>query len=354
MSYSDLCEGIILEKDLKISIVVPVYKAEKVVARCIDSILKQTYDNFELILVDDGSPDKSGQICDEYAGKDNRIKAVHKENQGPSSAVLCGLKYVTGEYVFFVDGDDYIEPKTLECLSSELKQVEGEVICSNYVEDRNGGRIIPVTMAAKPGVYEGKALDKLKENLIGHENRPIFLSRCFKLYSTRLVLDNLHFLDPTIRMGDDVNMITPVLLDAKRIVVMENAYFYHYVFYGNSLVHSYDEGLYDNCVRLRDKLAFILEEKKISSPKDKADAEFLTFLFLCIKAQLRRSASIKTIASQIKAYCNDGNNAQIINDYSKEITSPVNKILTFVCKRPNIARVAIAYTIFKLRDSLQK
>lgn len=341
-------------KDIKISIVVPVYKAENVVGRCIESILKQTYDNFELILVEDGSPDKSGQVCEEYAGKDDRIKVIHKENQGPSSAVICGLKYVTGEYVFFVDGDDYIEPETLETLTANLGHVDNEVICSNYVEDRNGGQIIPVTMPAECGVYEGEALDRLKEKLIGNGKRPIFLSRCFKLYSTKLVLDNLHFLDPSIRMGDDVNMITPVLLDAKRIVVLEKAYFYHYVFYGNSLAHSYDEGLYDNCLRLRDKIIYILEEKKISDAKGKADAEFLALLFLCVKAELRRKAPIAEIAGQIKSFCNDKDNAQIIKEYSGRYTSSVDKILAFVCKKPNMARIMVAYSIFKLRDSLQK
>lgn len=98
----------------KISIIVPIYKVEKYIARCIDSILAQTYKDFELILVDDGSPDGSGAICDKYAMQDTRIRVVHKENGGASSARNMGLELAVGNRVTFVDGDDEIMPDFLE------------------------------------------------------------------------------------------------------------------------------------------------------------------------------------------------------------------------------------------------
>jgi glycosyltransferase involved in cell wall biosynthesis len=100
----------------KISIIVPVYKVENYLKECVDSILNQTFTDFELILVDDGSPDNSGKMCDEFAIKDNRIKVIHKENGGLSSARNAGLDVITGEYVCFVDSDDLIHNKTLELL----------------------------------------------------------------------------------------------------------------------------------------------------------------------------------------------------------------------------------------------
>ena len=92
----------------KVSIVVPIYKVEKYLRRCVDSIINQTYRNLEIILVDDGSPDKCGQIIDEYKEKDSRIISLHKKNGGLSDARNYGMKYVTGEYIFFLDSDDYI------------------------------------------------------------------------------------------------------------------------------------------------------------------------------------------------------------------------------------------------------
>lgn len=92
----------------KISIIIPVYKVEKYIHRCIDSVLGQTYSNIEVILVDDGSPDLCGRICDEYAKKDNRVVVIHKENAGLSGARNSGLNVATGDYIGFVDSDDYI------------------------------------------------------------------------------------------------------------------------------------------------------------------------------------------------------------------------------------------------------
>lgn len=98
----------------EISIIVPIYKVERYLKRCVDSILNQTFTDFELILVDDGSPDNCGRICDEYAEKDNRIYVIHKENGGLSDARNAGLDYATGQYIIFVDSDDFVEPDLLE------------------------------------------------------------------------------------------------------------------------------------------------------------------------------------------------------------------------------------------------
>lgn len=97
-----------------ISVIVPIYKVEKYLCRCVDSILNQTFTDFELILVDDGSPDNCGKICDEYESKDNRIYVIHKENGGLSDARNAGLDYATGQYIIFVDSDDFIESDLLE------------------------------------------------------------------------------------------------------------------------------------------------------------------------------------------------------------------------------------------------
>lgn len=96
-----------------ISVIVPVYKAEKVISRCIESVIAQEYQDWELILVDDGSPDKSGEICDEYAARNERIRAVHKKNEGASQARNYGISRAKGEYISFVDSDDYLSPRYL-------------------------------------------------------------------------------------------------------------------------------------------------------------------------------------------------------------------------------------------------
>ena len=122
-----------------ISIIVPVYKAEKYLRRCVDSILAQTYQNIEVLLIDDGSPDNSGEICDEYAEKDSRVRVFHKPNGGVSSARNLGLKEAKGDYIGFVDADDYIDKTMYEVLLCNLIKENSDIsICSYNQEDSNG------------------------------------------------------------------------------------------------------------------------------------------------------------------------------------------------------------------------
>ena len=119
---------------MKISIIVPVYNAELYLQRCLDSILSQSFTDFEAILVDDGSSDKSGGICDEYAQRDSRIRVFHKENGGVASARQMGMDEAKGEYVIHTDPDDWVEPKMIEMLYNEAKAKEADVvICDFYI-----------------------------------------------------------------------------------------------------------------------------------------------------------------------------------------------------------------------------
>ena len=115
-----------------ISVVVPVYNVEKYIDKCINSIINQTYKNLEIILVDDGSPDNCGKICDEYAKKDNRIKVTHKENGGVSSARNIGIKNATGDWLTFVDADDWIENNFVEQLLKIGNQENAEIVLCGY------------------------------------------------------------------------------------------------------------------------------------------------------------------------------------------------------------------------------
>lgn len=132
----------------KISVIVPVYNTEKYLRKCIESIQQQTYQNIEILLIDDGSTDKSAEICDEYALKDSRIVVIHKKNGGHSSARNYGLDIAKGEYVFFVDCDDYIHESTLEILISKREISQADLVVCDYVwvdEDGIPEQQIPIS-----------------------------------------------------------------------------------------------------------------------------------------------------------------------------------------------------------------
>lgn len=114
-----------------ISIIVPVYKVEKYLPRCLDSILAQTFTDFECILVDDGSPDNCPAICDEYASRDNRIIVIHQENKGVAVARDTGLKKTQGKFIYFVDSDDWIEPNALELLYKKQQETDADIVLGN-------------------------------------------------------------------------------------------------------------------------------------------------------------------------------------------------------------------------------
>ncbi len=123
----------------KISIIIPVYKVEKYLARCLDSVIAQTFTDFEAILIDDCSPDNSGAICDEYAKKDSRIKVIHREkNGGASVARNLGLEKSQGEYIAFVDSDDYVVPEYLQMMITKLEQSEGDIVQCGFYHVVNG------------------------------------------------------------------------------------------------------------------------------------------------------------------------------------------------------------------------
>ena len=124
-----------------ISVIIPVYKVEKYIERCITSVKKQSYFNIEIILVDDGSPDNCGIICDKYAETDSRIKVIHKKNGGLSDARNAGLDIATGQYICFIDSDDYIEKDTLKDMYNNIVMTRADItICNYYTVDSEGNK----------------------------------------------------------------------------------------------------------------------------------------------------------------------------------------------------------------------
>lgn len=162
------------------SIIVPVYKVEKYLSRCIKSILSQEFGNFELILVDDGSPDSCGKICDEFAKNDARISVIHKNNGGVSSARNCGLKQACGKYICFVDSDDIIARNTLQLVQESINQFNPDMVIFDYsVIDSNATDIIDSTI----GNIEGTVVDKKQAfDLCADFNRTVRMGIWNKIY----------------------------------------------------------------------------------------------------------------------------------------------------------------------------
>ena len=136
-----------------LSIVVPAYNVEEYLPQCVDSILRQTFTDFELLLVDDGSKDSTGRLCDEYAGKDRRIRVIHKENGGLVSARKAGLSEAFGTYVAYVDGDDWIAECMMEKLCGQASDTGADIVISDFVAA--GKTEEPLSQNMDGGYYDG-------------------------------------------------------------------------------------------------------------------------------------------------------------------------------------------------------
>ena len=171
------------EKNLLISVIVPVYKVEQYLSRCIDSIIHQTYQNLEIILVDDGSPDRCGKICDEYAKQDSRIRVIHKENGGLSDARNVALDVMTGDYVMFVDSDDWIDPETCETVLHQIIEHQADIVVFGFSGIDSSGKVSKTISRLKGEISKSMGMRSLILNDMSIKNyvwNKIFKSSLFE------------------------------------------------------------------------------------------------------------------------------------------------------------------------------
>lgn len=208
-----------------ITIIIPVYKVESLLRRCIDSLLCQTLSNIEIILVDDGSPDKCGNICDEYSQKDSRVIAIHKENGGLSSARNTGLDICKGEYVMFVDSDDYVEPNFCEEALKTIQEQQVKCVAFGYYEHIDN-KVIKFCTKEPRKVPKNYAI----ESLITSKD-VIFNIAWNKIYH-RSLFEQIRF--PHGRHFEDQGT-TYKLFDLAGDIYVSAALLYHYVRRGDSI-----------------------------------------------------------------------------------------------------------------------
>ena len=210
-----------------ISVIVPIYGIERYLGICIESIIRQTYTNLEIILVDDGSKDRCPEICDLYAKKDSRIKVIHKSNGGLVSARKSGIQISTGEYATYVDGDDWIEPNYYECLVRETNNADVVIAGqSRTLFDKT----VHITSNIKCGVYEGNDLIWIYRNMISYGDfyKPGITTYVWnKLFKRELLLKYQMLVNDRISIGEDAAVVYPLLLDCKKVVITDNCD-YHY------------------------------------------------------------------------------------------------------------------------------
>ena len=201
----------------KISVIIPIYRVEPYLRKCVESVLAQTYQNLEIILVDDGSPDNCGAICDVFAAKDSRVRVIHQKNSGVSAARNAGLAAAGGEWIGWVDSDDWIEPKMFEMLLRAVQETGADIsVCGHWDEYRN--RTEPSGWPVRQIMNTEQALGELLEN---GRMKNLLWDRLFH----RTLFDNIPF--PEGRTYEDIAVMHWLFLRAQKVVCLPER-LYHY------------------------------------------------------------------------------------------------------------------------------
>ena len=246
--------------EAKVSIIVPIYNVEKYLRECVDSILAQTHKDIEVILVDDGSPDNCGKICDDYSKKDSRIKVVHKPNGGLSSARNAGLDVATGDYIMFIDSDDFIDSNMVEFLLGTKRKTSADIVCCGMSRYRDGALYIIPETTSKNDIEVYDKITALKKLVL----TDVDCSSCNKLYAKELI-NEIRF-----KVGRN-NEDKPFLFELYQkcnAVAYTNKVFYYYRVTEGSITNTMNEKSFDvlknindlkieienKCLNLRDEI----------------------------------------------------------------------------------------------------
>ncbi len=310
----------------QISVIVPVYKAEAHLRKCVNSILAQTLQDIEVILVDDGSPDRSGELCDQFSQNDARVKVIHQENCGVAAARNCGLDAACGEYYTFVDSDDYIESRMYQCMMEIAVQYDCDVVMCDCIKEF-GARTEVYTHDIRPGYYSREQIEKeyfphllMMPNVEYPPTISNGLCLCRRNPSQRSARegkeaekpDMLQQNKPCIRYLEGIRFSEDLLFGAELIYHANSFYYmkeqclYHYCMNPQSATHTFAADKWKDYVRLHGKIQEKFGSCEAFDFSHQIDLVLLFFVYNAVSDLIKSdSLTKKESMLQIKAILNE-------------------------------------------------
>lgn len=288
----------------KVSFIIPVYKInEEYLRECVTSVLKQSYKNIEVILIDDGSPDNCGKICDEYAAKDDRVTSIHQENAGVSVARNNGISRATGDYVAFVDSDDWVEENYAEKIVSAFNDKPGDIVLFGYSSEY--GKTSDVHLIGKDIVYRGEEIDFLRKgilNPIGDCLENIPASPWAKVFTREFIKNkNLLYVPGLKRMQDNV-----FCFDAygkAENVKYVNTVVYHWRANENSVCYKYNPQIINISEKVLAEFRNRIDKIGNADYEEMYNCKVINILFgEYMRSYFRHESNTKTRKSKIKEF----------------------------------------------------
>ena len=320
-----------MQIECKISIIVPVYNVEKYLYRCVDSIKNQTYRNWEAIFVDDGSTDRSGDMCDAIAAQDNRFHVYHKNNEGLGLTRNYGIKHSNGEFVFFLDSDDYIGETALSELAKYISSYDCDLVIGNFFYQEK-----VVTIPIESRLYTGKEINSnIVMRIIG--SRPgdtdqLMPSSCGKLYRKSIFVNkDIWFPSERDLIWEDVAFNYEYMRNCERLYLTDVPV-YHYCFNGNSLTHKYDPQKLNKVMKMyRFMKNQIMDTQTDLEFIDRLNNNFLGHIRTCFKIEVfydKQNGYLKTIKN-IKSMCRNGDVQKILSEYDKKYYTKAQRVFSW-------------------------
>ena len=334
-----------------ISVIVPVYNVEELLPRCIDSILKQTKRNIDIILVNDGSTDGSGAICDEYAAKYDKIRVIHKPNGGLTSAWKAGAEASDSLYLGFVDSDDWIDEDMYKRMWESACKYNSDIVVCGLVFDYEDPSIPKRNEISsfKKEYYSRHDLEELFPTLINDGRffgRMLQPARVTKIYRRELVEKNMVLCKEEVSVGEDMQLTLPVILDAKSLSVVKDFYPYHYWFNQKSMTGKYDPNYLDKIKIFANRMKELCKEKENFDFTPQIVNDFLGLAVIGLKNGVIRNTEGKESAlAIIRKYCEDEMVVEALYTHSMDKLPITIKVFLELMKRK---QYQICYWICKL------
>ena len=337
----------------RLSVIVPVYNVEKFLHKCVTSILNQTYKDFELILVDDASKDSSGEICDSYAEKYSFVKSIHNEHKGPLYTRKTGFLNASGEYISYIDGDDYIDPYMYEYMMKKITEYDADICaCDIMLEFEN--QKIPLHRSIPGGYYDRKMMEKEvypymlffpKSNLPGFSP-----SLCNKIIRRSVLEKVIIETNEKIYYGEDAVCSYPCMLDAESLYVTKDKFFYIYRQTKNSMSRDYDRHLMKKLPILIDILDKEFEKRNFDG-RMQVNCYAVLQLIFCIRNELllNKEKHLHQKIKELKKYISSPRFKEAIGNAGKKITDKQLKFKVFLLKT---RQLRLLYILFYIKEKI--
>lgn len=321
-----------------LSIIVPVYNVENYVEECIKSIISQHLNDFEIVVVDDGSTDSSGLICDNLANSDSRIKVYHKNNGGLMSAWKYGVNHSDSKYIGFVDSDDWIDSDMYSRMINIAELENADIVTSNLIQEFSDGRpSVRSISVLKEGLYTNDMFDNMVFPLLisggNYITRGIQPHRVTKIYRRSILERSMRFCVDSVSIGEDLLTLFAAIQFAKRIYVMSDFCPYHYRINNSSMINKFSDYNYNQICVLRSQLLIVNNYFKFDFSKQ-INTDFIKLILMQIEREiLCFNGNYFTLSKLIKERCNTYLLSDIIEKSETELLPKKYRLYLMLMKR---------------------